>query len=79
MLAKDACKKVFLILDNLRVYHSRLVKAWVAEHSAQIELFYLPSYSPLAEPRGKAQCGPKAGDGQACAYANQSQTACYCD
>jgi transposase len=49
-LIKDAGKKVFLILDNLRVHHSRLVKAWVAEHSAQIELFYLPSYSPQLNP-----------------------------
>ena len=49
-LVKDAGKKVFLILDNLRVHHSRLVKAWVAEHSAQIELFYLTSYSPQLNP-----------------------------
>jgi transposase len=49
-LVKDAGKKVFLILDNLRVHHSRLVMAWVAEHSAQIELFYLPSYSPQLNP-----------------------------
>ena len=41
---------MFLILDNLRVHHSRFVKAWVAEHSAQIELFYLPSYSPQLNP-----------------------------
>jgi transposase len=30
-LIKDAGKKVFLILDNLRVHHSKHVKAWVAE------------------------------------------------
>ena len=45
-LIQDAGKKVFLILDNLRVHHSRLVKAWVVERATQIELFYLPSYSP---------------------------------
>ena len=49
-LIKDAGKKVFLILDNLRVHHSRLVKAWVAERQDQIELFYLPSYSPQLNP-----------------------------
>ena len=49
-LVKDAGKKVLLILDNLRVHHSRLVKALVAEHSAQIELFYLPSYSLQLNP-----------------------------
>ncbi len=45
-LIKDAGKKVFLILDNLRVHHSKPVKAWVAERQDKIEIFYLPSYSP---------------------------------
>jgi transposase len=49
-LIKDAGKKVFLILDNLRVHHSKLVKAWVGERKDQIELFYLPSYSPELNP-----------------------------
>jgi len=49
-LIKDAGKKVFLILDNLRVHHSKVVKAWVAERIDQIELFYLPSYSPQLNP-----------------------------
>ena len=45
-LIRDANRKVFLILDNLRVHHARKVKAWLAEHKAEIEVFYLPSYSP---------------------------------
>ena len=49
-LIKDAGRKVFLILDNLRVHHSKIVKAWVAERQDQIELFYLPSYSPQLNP-----------------------------
>ena len=49
-LIKDASKKVFLILDNLRVHHSKLVKVCVAERKDQIELFYLPSYSPQLNP-----------------------------
>ncbi len=49
-LVKDAEKKVFLILDNLRVHHSKLVKAWVGERKDEIELFYLPSYSPELNP-----------------------------
>ena len=43
-------KKVFLILDNLRVHHSKPVKAWAAERRDKIELFYLPSYSPELNP-----------------------------
>lgn len=49
-LTKDAGRKVFLILDNLRVHHSKPVKAWVEERKDQIELFYLPSYSPELNP-----------------------------
>lgn len=49
-LIKDAGKKVFLILDNLRVHHSKPVKAWLAERKEQIEVFYLPSYSPELNP-----------------------------
>ncbi|CAN5120774.1 hypothetical protein BH10PSE16_BH10PSE16_33980 [soil metagenome] len=49
-LIKEADKKVFLILDNLRVHHSKVVKAWVGERREQIEVFYLPSYSPQLNP-----------------------------
>ncbi|MCL2021268.1 MAG: IS630 family transposase, partial [Betaproteobacteria bacterium] len=49
-LIKDADRKVFLILDNLRVHHSKPVKAWLAEHTQKIEVFYLPSYSPELNP-----------------------------
>jgi transposase len=43
-------QKIFLILDNLRVHHSKLVKQWLASHAEQIEVFYLPSYSPELNP-----------------------------
>jgi len=49
-LIKDAGKKVFLILDNLRVHHSKRVSAWIEEHKKEIEVFYLPSYSPELNP-----------------------------
>ena len=49
-LIKDAGKKVFLILDNLRVHHGKIVKAWVGQRKHEIELFYLPSYSPQLNP-----------------------------
>ena len=49
-LVKDAGRKVFLILDNLRVHHSKPVKAWLAERLHRIEVFYLPSYSPELNP-----------------------------
>lgn len=49
-LIQDAQVKVFLVLDNLRVHHARVVRAWLAEHRDQIEVFYLPSYSPELNP-----------------------------
>ena len=46
----SAPKKVFLILDNLRAHHSKLVKMWLADKQVKIEVFYLPSYSPQLNP-----------------------------
>lgn len=50
LLIKDTPRKVFLILDNLGVHHCKPVKAWLAAHDQQIEVFYLPSYSPELNP-----------------------------
>lgn len=50
LLIKDAGRKVFLILDNLSVHHCKSVKALLATHTDQIEVFYLPSYSPELNP-----------------------------
>jgi transposase len=49
-LVKDTDKKVFLILDNLRVHHSKKVTAWLVKHSTEIEVFYLPPYAPEYNP-----------------------------
>jgi len=49
-LIKDADRKVFLILDNLKVHHSYVVKDWLKEHKDEIEVFFLPSYSPELNP-----------------------------
>ena len=43
-------RKVYLILDNLRVHHSKAVTDWVEDHKAQISLFHLPPYSPEYNP-----------------------------
>jgi len=49
-LIKGNNKKIFLIVDNLRVHHAKLVKAFLADKTDKIELFYLPSYSPEHNP-----------------------------
>ena len=49
-LIKDVEKKVFLILDNHRVHHSKRVKKWLEEHRQRIEVFFLPPYAPEHNP-----------------------------
>ena len=60
-LMKLANRKVFLILDILRVHHAKVFKAWLAEHRDEIEVFYLPSYSPELNPDEYLNCDLKAG------------------
>lgn len=62
-LVKDSNRKVFLILDNLRVHHSKPVKAWLADRKEQIEVFYLPSYSPELNPDERLNADLKHGIG----------------
>lgn len=54
-------RKIFLILDNLRVHHAKIVKAWLEDHLDEIEIFYLPSYSPELNPDEYLNCDLKAG------------------
>ena len=49
-LIRGSRKKIFLIVDNLRVHHSKVVSEWLNEKKAFIEVFYLPSYSPELNP-----------------------------
>jgi transposase len=49
-LTSHAAKKIFLILDNLRVHHAKVVQQWLAKNANKIEIFYLPSYSPELNP-----------------------------
>lgn len=60
-LIKGAGRKVYLILDNLRVHHALRVKAWLSEHTEEIEVFFLPAYSPELNPDEYLNCDLKAG------------------
>jgi transposase len=67
-LIKDTGRKVYLILDNLKVHHSHLVSEWLEKHKDSIEVFYLPSYSPELNPdeylnnslKGRVHSGERA-------------------
>lgn len=60
-LIKSAERKVILILDNLRVQHAKIVNAWLADHEEEIEVFYLPAYSPELNPDEYLNCDLKTG------------------
>lgn len=49
-LGREAGRKVFLILDNLRVHHSKKVQGWLEKYTDRIELFFLPAYAPEVNP-----------------------------
>lgn len=49
-LLRQCEKKVFLILDNLKVHKANVLRPWFAENAERVERFYLPSYSPDLNP-----------------------------
>ncbi len=49
-LIRDARRKVFLILDRLKAHRARLTRDWLAAHRSEIEVHYLPPYSPELNP-----------------------------
>jgi len=49
-LVKDTERKVFLILDNLRVHHGKKVSEWLEANQDNIEVFFLPPYAPEYNP-----------------------------
>ena len=49
-LIGDSSQKVFMILDNLKVHHGKIVAEWLSRHQDKIRLFFLPSYAPESNP-----------------------------
>ncbi len=47
---RHARRKVILIVDGHRVHKSKKLKEWLMRQGAQIELVFLPSYSPELNP-----------------------------
>lgn len=72
-LIKNKKQKVFLILDNLRVHHSKLVKKWEEDNKNKIELFYLPPYSPEKNPDEYLNCDLKYGMSERPSPKNEKQ------
>jgi len=49
-LVRSTKNKIFLIVDRHPVHRSHRVRNWIAQHQQDIELFYLPPYSPERNP-----------------------------
>jgi len=49
-LVAEARRKIVLIADGLRAHKTPEVQAWLVQHQAQIEVHYLPAYSPELNP-----------------------------
>ena len=49
-LVSDTKRKVFFVLDNLRIHHAKKVSLWLEKHKGEIEVFFLPPYSPEYNP-----------------------------
>lgn len=60
-LIKSSTRKVYFIVDNLRVHHSKIVKDWIEENKDKIAVFYIPSYSPERNPDEYLNCDLKQG------------------
>ena len=60
-LIKSSTRKIYLILDNLKVHRSKVVKEWVEKSQDKIALFFLPSYSTEMNPDEYLNCDLKQG------------------
>lgn len=49
-LVRTSRRKLFVMVDRHPVHNRRLVQDWLAAHKNQIEVFFLPAYSPELNP-----------------------------
>ncbi len=54
-------RKLMWIVDRHPVHRSDVVKQWLAQHHKDIEMFYLPPYSPQLNPAEYLNCDVKQG------------------
>lgn len=43
-------RKKYVVIDNYRIHFTKAVLAWLTEHTDQVELIRLPTYSPNLNP-----------------------------
>jgi transposase len=62
-LVKSSKRKVFLIIDNARTHHSKILTEWVEKNKGKIAVFYIPPYSPDLNPDEHINADVKYGVG----------------
>ncbi|MCI6981060.1 MAG: IS630 family transposase, partial [Akkermansia muciniphila] len=50
LIRESEGRKVYFIVDNLKVHHANCLQPWLKAHAKELELHYLPSYSPELNP-----------------------------
>lgn len=50
-LVKDTDKKIFLIVDNLKAHHAKIVQKWQKKHAEEIEIFFPAAILPARKSR----------------------------
>lgn len=63
-LMNDAGHPIVVIVDNLRIHHAKIVKAWLAKRKDRIRCFFLPAYSPELNPDELVNADLKLGIGR---------------
>ena len=72
-LIRRRTRKLMWIVDRHPVHRAQAVKDWFAQHAKDIELFYLPPYSPQLNPAEYLNCDVKQGVHSKPPSRNQSQ------
>jgi hypothetical protein len=58
---KSRDNKCLTVLDNLKVHHGKILTEWVQKHKEDIELKYIPAYSPELNPNERGNKDIKYG------------------
>lgn len=58
-LLAGASRKIFLVVDNLSVHEAAAVEQWLSDKKDQIEVCYLPKYTPERNPDEYLNCDVK--------------------
>jgi transposase len=62
-LVRGKKRKIYLILDNAKTHHSKILSVWAEKNKKKVAIFYLPPYSPDLNPGEHVNADVKYGVG----------------